>query len=66
METAVALQLSQRENLIISTGGQLMLDPQNADALMKNGIVWVDFETQKRTPKASALWYRDVIGKNGL
>ena len=30
------------------------------------GIVWVDFETQKRTPKASALWYRDVIGKNGL
>ncbi len=40
METAVALQLSQRENLIISTGGRLMLDPQNADALMENGIVF--------------------------
>ncbi|MCC5577555.1 beta-glucosidase [Microtetraspora sp. AC03309] len=25
------------------------------------GIVRVDYETQKRTPKDSALWYRDVI-----
>ncbi len=25
------------------------------------GIVHVDFETQKRTPKASARWYRDYI-----
>ncbi len=25
------------------------------------GLVHVDFETQKRTPKASASWYRDVI-----
>jgi beta-glucosidase len=30
------------------------------------GIVWVDFETQRRTPKRSALWYRDVIARNGL
>lgn len=30
------------------------------------GIVWVDYETQKRTPKASALWYRDVIARGGL
>ena len=29
------------------------------------GIVWVDYETQQRTPKASALWYRDVIAQNG-
>ncbi|HKJ27906.1 MAG TPA: GH1 family beta-glucosidase [Anaerolineales bacterium] len=29
------------------------------------GIVHVDFETLKRTPKKSALWYRDVIQKNG-
>lgn len=28
------------------------------------GIVRVDFETLERTPKASALWYRDVM-KNG-
>jgi beta-glucosidase len=30
------------------------------------GIVHVDFATQLRTPKASALWFRDVIAANGL
>ena len=25
------------------------------------GIVHVDYATQQRTPKASALWYRDTI-----
>lgn len=25
------------------------------------GIVWVDYETQERIPKDSALWYRDLI-----
>ena len=30
------------------------------------GIVHVDFDTQRRTPKDSALWYRDVIERNGL
>jgi beta-glucosidase len=25
------------------------------------GIVHVDYETQRRTPKASALWYRDFL-----
>jgi beta-glucosidase len=30
------------------------------------GIVYVDFATQKRSPKRSALWYRDVIRQNGL
>jgi beta-glucosidase len=30
------------------------------------GIVHVDFDTQKRTPKDSAYWYRDVIERNGL
>ncbi|MBL8049376.1 MAG: beta-glucosidase [Chthonomonas sp.] len=30
------------------------------------GLVHVDFETQKRTPKDSAYWYRDVIARNGL
>jgi beta-glucosidase len=29
------------------------------------GIVHVDFETQRRTPKRSALWYRDLIGSDG-
>ncbi len=30
------------------------------------GIVWVDFETQRRIPKDSALWYRGVIERNGV
>ena len=25
------------------------------------GIVGVDFESQRRTPKRSGLWYRDLI-----
>ncbi|GAA2308733.1 GH1 family beta-glucosidase [Glycomyces scopariae] len=29
------------------------------------GIVRVDYETQRRTPKRSAEWYRDVIASNG-
>ena len=29
------------------------------------GIMHVDYETQERTPKASALFYRDVIRSNG-
>jgi len=29
------------------------------------GIVFVDFETQRRIPKRSALWYRDLIASNG-
>jgi beta-glucosidase len=30
------------------------------------GIVWVDYETQERIPKASADLYRSVIERNGL
>jgi beta-glucosidase len=30
------------------------------------GIVWVDFETQQRILKDSALWYRQVIADNGF
>jgi beta-glucosidase len=30
------------------------------------GLVQVDFATQRRTPKASALWFRDVVAANGL
>jgi beta-glucosidase len=29
------------------------------------GIVYVDYATQKRTPKDSAYWYKDVIASNG-
>ncbi len=30
------------------------------------GIVHVDYQTQVRTPKDSAYWYRDVIAANGI
>lgn len=30
------------------------------------GIHYVDFKTQKRTPKLSAEWYREVIARNGV
>ena len=30
------------------------------------GIIHVDYNTQKRTFKNSALWYRKVIARNGL
>jgi beta-glucosidase len=29
------------------------------------GLVHVDFETGKRTPKQSAAWYAEVIRSNG-
>jgi len=29
------------------------------------GLIHVDYATQKRTPKDSAYWYRDVIASNG-
>jgi len=30
------------------------------------GIVWVDYKTQQRIPKDSALWYKQVIAENAL
>ncbi len=30
------------------------------------GIVYVDFQTQKRIPKASAKWYQTVIRENAV
>ncbi len=33
---------------------------------MRFGVVHVDFETQVRTVKDSALWYGDVVARNGL
>jgi beta-glucosidase len=30
------------------------------------GLVFVDYGTQRRVPKASARWYSGVIGRNGL
>jgi beta-glucosidase len=30
------------------------------------GMVYVDYQTQRRIPKSSARWYADVIARNGL
>lgn len=30
------------------------------------GMVWVDYATQQRLPKDSALWYRDAIANDGF
>jgi beta-glucosidase len=30
------------------------------------GIVWIDYETQQRIPKDSALWYKQVIADNAI
>jgi beta-glucosidase len=30
------------------------------------GLVWVDYATQRRIPKDSALWYRDVMAANAV
>lgn len=30
------------------------------------GIVWIDYETQKRIPKDSARWYKETIAQNGF
>jgi beta-glucosidase len=30
------------------------------------GLVYVDFQTQKRTPKLSASYFREVVGRNAL
>jgi len=30
------------------------------------GIIWIDYETQQRIPKNSALWYKETIAQNGF
>ena len=30
------------------------------------GIVWIDYETQQRIPKDSALWYKETIAEKGV
>ncbi|MCJ7556522.1 MAG: family 1 glycosylhydrolase, partial [Gammaproteobacteria bacterium] len=34
--------------------------------VQRYGIVWVDYATQQRIPKDSALWYKQVIAENGF
>jgi beta-glucosidase len=34
--------------------------------LQRFGIIWVDYNTQKRHIKDSGKWYKNVIRKNGF
>ena len=34
--------------------------------MQRFGIVWVDFATQERIPKDSALWYKEVVARNQI
>jgi len=33
---------------------------------MRFGVIYVDYETQQRIPKASARWYSRVIANNAI
>jgi beta-glucosidase len=30
------------------------------------GLFWVDYDSQERTPKDSAFWYKDVVAANAV
>jgi shikimate kinase len=51
MEKEVAAELSARERLVISTGGRMLLDPDNLRALSGNGRVYCSNRTI-----ASSIW----------
>ncbi|MGH9134897.1 MAG: shikimate kinase, partial [Ilumatobacteraceae bacterium] len=40
IERELAAELADRERLVISTGGRMMLDPQNVASLSRNGRVF--------------------------
>lgn len=43
LETALAQELSQQDGLVISTGGGVILRPENVEALRKNSmVVWLN------------------------
>lgn len=43
LETSLVQELSQQDGLVISTGGGVILRPENVEALRKNGmVVWLN------------------------
>ena len=40
MESDLAKELADKEGLVISTGGRFMLDPDNAEILIRHGLVF--------------------------
>lgn len=56
-ETEIILKISYIDKSIISTGGGSVLNPQNIEALRKNGIIFnldADFETISERVKSAA------------
>ncbi|GAA4726955.1 GH1 family beta-glucosidase [Phytohabitans rumicis] len=63
VHTAIARGVDVRGYLVWS----LMDNFEWAEGYRKRfGIIHVDYQTQRRTPKDSAHWYREVIARNGL
>lgn len=47
-ETKLAKKLAQKENAVISCGGGIILNPENMEALKKNGIIfWIHRSLEK-------------------
>jgi len=63
MESDMAGQLGKQEGLIISTGGGLMLNPQNITALQQNGRIFCLVATPEEIFKRIS---GDKIGKRPL
>jgi shikimate kinase / 3-dehydroquinate synthase len=63
METAVAKELGARDGMVVSTGGRLMLDPENAKALGDSGRVFCLVATPEEIYKRVAT---DVGNKRPL
>ena len=42
------------------------LSDLNRKTRTRFGMVYVDFKTQKRTPKLSASWYREAARRNAV
>jgi len=63
MESEVAGRLGRKEGLIISTGGGMMLNPQNVAALQQNGRIFCLVATPEEIFKRIST---DKIGKRPL
>jgi len=69
-EREVSQQLSQRENLVIATGGKLLLDPVNVELLSANGRIFCLRtplkEIIKRLREEENLGQRPLLNSNNF
>src|SRR5687768_6484575 len=62
MEQAVVAKISMKDKGVISTGGGVPLDPQNMEALKKNGtVVWLKVSSETALKRAGDLKSRPLI-----